>query len=83
LDCDSRLEGLFRRSFPNIEVHGTRREEEVDWIESYDANCPIGMLPEFLRTKASDFPKTPYLTPDPERVMQWRALFESYGKPVI
>lgn len=83
LDCDKRLEGLFRRSFPSIEVHGTRRDDEVDWLKEYDYNCPIGKLPEFLRTTASSFPKAPYIVPDPERVLQWKTLFKSYGKPVI
>lgn len=83
LDCDKRLEGLFRRSFPHIEVHGTRREEEVDWLGRYDASCPIGMLPEFFRKSSKDCPRTPYLKADPERVLQWKTLFKSYGKPVI
>lgn len=83
IDCDERLEGLFRRSFPAAEVHGTRRAEEVDWIKEYDASVPIGRLPEFFRDKAEKFHQTPYVVPDPERVMQWKALFASYGKPVI
>lgn len=83
IDCDARLEGLFKRSFPQAEVHGTRREKEVDWIKQYDASCPIGRLPEFFRNKDSDFKTEPYLIPDPERVFQWKTLFKSYGKPVI
>ena len=83
LDCDKRLEGLFRRSFPDVEVHGTRRDEEVDWIKEYDANCPIGLLPQFMRPDPKFCPKTPYLIPDPERVLQWKILFASYRKPVI
>lgn len=83
IDCDKRLEGLFRRSFPDCKVYGTRRETDVDWLETYDASCPIGMLPQFMRTDQKFCPKTPYLIPDPERVLQWKALFKSYGKPVI
>lgn len=83
IDCDERLEGLFKRSFPNAEVHGTRRSEQVDWIKEYDASVPIGRLPEFFRTKASDFPRVPYIKPDYDRVLQWRALFDSFDNPVI
>ena len=83
LDCDARLTGLFRRSFPSVTVHGTRRDEEVDWIEDYDASCPIGKLPEFFRLSVSDCDKKPYLLPDPQRVLQWRELFKTFGKPVI
>ena len=81
LECDRRLEGLFSRSFPNVEVHGTRREA-APWLQNVDveARASIGTLPKFYRRKASDFPGTPYLVADPERVMQWRALFDSWGK---
>lgn len=80
LECDRRLEGLFRRSFPEIAVHGTRREA-VAWLDQYqfDARCSIGTLPKHFRRKAQDFPGTPYLTADPERRLQWRALLASFG----
>src|SRR5690606_17227090 len=31
VECDPRLEGLFRRSFPYASVYGTRRKKEVAW----------------------------------------------------
>lgn len=85
IDCDPKLEGLFRRSFPDAEVHGTRREESVTWLEGVDidARCAMGSLPMFYRNKQEDFTLKPYLTADPERRKMWRALFDSYGKPVI
>lgn len=83
LDCDKRLEGLFRRSFPEIEVHGTRRDQSVDWIQTYDANVPIGMLPSVYRRKTEDFPQKPYLKPDPWRVLQWKTLFKTFKNPVV
>jgi hypothetical protein len=81
LECDKRLAGLFRRSFPSVEVHGTRREP-APWLEDVkiDARVSCGTLPKFFRRKDSDFPGAPYLTADPERVLQWRALFDSWGK---
>lgn len=85
LECDKRLEGLFRRSFPRIEVHGTRREQAA-WAEGreFDAGAPIGDLPMHFRPTPDACPKTPYLVADPERRLQWRALFDSWGrKPVI
>ena len=77
LECDRRLEGLFRRSFPQVDVYGTRREA-VDWLERYqfDARCSIGTLPKFFRRSAAAFPGAPYLKADPERVTQWEALFK-------
>lgn len=86
LECDPRLQGLFRRSFPEIAVYGTRRVNEIEWPNHHeiDAGIPIGQLPEFYRKKTTDCPGLPYLKADPERRIQWRALFDSFGtKPKI
>ena len=84
LECDPRLETLFRRSFPEIEVHGTRLKEKP-WMENrfWHAQSAIGSLPSFLRPTRESCPKKPYLVPDPERRLMWRALFDSFKKPVI
>ena len=85
IDCDPKLEGLFARSFPDAEVHGTRRESSPDWVvdADIDARCAIGGLPEFFRNKDKDFTKKAYLVADPERRLMWRSLFNSWGKKVI
>jgi hypothetical protein len=85
LECDPRLEGLFRRSFPQCEVYGTRRKE-APWLDgkTIDARCSIATLPKFYRRKTADYPGTPYLMADPDRVYQWLALFKSWSdKPRI
>jgi hypothetical protein len=84
LECDPRLGGLFKRSFPGVEVHGTRRAAP-DWVgeRRFDAGCGVGQLPRFFRPSSDDCPKAPYLVPDAERRVQWRALFDTWGKPVI
>lgn len=81
LECDKRLEGLFRRSFPFAEVHGTRRQDEITWPARHkiDASVPIGRLPEFSRPTKESFPGTKFLVADQERRLQWRALFDSWG----
>ena len=85
VDCDPKLENLFKRSFPQAEVHGTRREEHPRWLEDkvFDYRCGLGGLPEFFRKDNKDFPGTPYLVADPTRRTMWRALFDSWGKKVI
>lgn len=86
LDCDKRLEGLFRRSFPNVKVYGTRTDKEAKWDKQdwqIDASLPLGQIGEFFRTKDSDFPGTPYLTPDLDRVKMWKGMFHDKGKPII
>jgi Tfp pilus assembly protein PilF len=84
VDCDPKLEGLFRRSFPKAEVYGTRRDDAL-WADgiNFDAGCPIGGLPEFFRNNDKDFNGKPFLIADPERVLMWKALFQSWGKKVI
>jgi hypothetical protein len=86
LECDPRLEGLFRRSFPDVEVYGSRRQEAPAWVQgrAFDAGVAVGELPRLYRPTRDSCPRKPYLVADPERRIQWKALFESWGKrPVI
>lgn len=80
VECDKRLENLFRRSF-DCPVYGTRYESSVDWMGKHDpdASVAMGSLPKFFRNSDEDFPGTPFLSPDPERAVQWRALLDSLG----
>jgi tetratricopeptide (TPR) repeat protein len=88
VDCDKRLQGLFRRSFPQANVYGTRTakpgegrwEEKPEDIEASIAGFELG---QFYRKSDADFPGTPYLIPDPDRVAMWKGLFATKGKPVI
>lgn len=82
LDCDHRLATLFKRSFPGAKVYGTRFKG-VNWTEDVDYSIPIDCLPHLFRNDDSDFPGEPYLVADPERRIQWRALFDTFRKPVI
>lgn len=84
-DTDPKLLGLFRRSFPKLEIHGTRRLEAKPWKDwrAIDYGCLIGSLAFHYRTKASDFPGTPYLVADPQRRVQWRSLLDTLpGKKI-
>jgi hypothetical protein len=78
LECDKRLEGLFRRSFPDLEVHGTRFEKRPAWKHGreWDAHCLIGSLAWHYRNEDADFPGKPFLVADPERRAQWRVLLD-------
>lgn len=82
-DCHPRLEALFRRSFPDLEIHGTRKEAELDWAAGrtdIDACIPIGSLPMYYRRRDADFPQHDgYLTPDPDRVAHYRARLAELG----
>jgi len=82
VDCDHRLEGLFKRSFPKARVYGTRFKD-AEWTADVDYSIPVDCLPSIFRNTDEAFPGTPYLVADPERRIQWRALFDTLRKPVI
>lgn len=84
-ECDRRLEGLFRRSFPDVEVVGTRFDKTREWsqIRDWDWHCLVGSLAARYRRTDESFPGTPFLIPDPQRKTQWRALLDTLpGKKI-
>jgi Flp pilus assembly protein TadD len=85
IECDKRLETLFKRSFPKAEVYGTRKEEDARWIDgaTIDARCAIGGLPQFCRPTSKSFPGTPFLVPDTDKVEMWKSMFKPWDKTVI
>ena len=85
VECDPKLEGLFKRSFPEATVYGTRNLT-ASWpkYEEYDARCSIGSLPYYFRKYSNSFPGTPYLKADPIRRKQWRTTLDDMGdKPKV
>lgn len=88
VDCDKRLQGLFRRSFPKARVYGTRwaKPGEAKWDEKMaeiDASVSAFEIGKYYRKSDADFPGTPYLIPCPERAAMWGHLFHNKRKPVI
>jgi len=89
IDCDSRLAGLFGRSFRQATVYGTRKARPRDgsiWAledRQFDASLAIGQIGEYYRTSSESFPGTPYLIADPERTLMWKSLWATKRKPVI
>lgn len=89
VECDHRLTNLYKRSFPNCTIYGTRHAKRRDgslWSkddQDFDASLPIGQAAEYFRTDTKDCPQTPYLVADPDRVAMWKALWKSKGKPAI
>ena len=86
LDCDSRLETLFRRSFPQAKVYGTRWEKHAVWADEDqkpDYSISIGQLGKILRNKAEDFRGETYLVPPYERHIMWNEYFKTKRKPII
>lgn len=87
LDCDEKFGGLFQRTFPDVEVHATRksRSSEKAWLadRKFDAWALLGTLAYHHRKAVDAFPGKPYLIADPSRRVQWRALLDTLpGKKV-
>jgi tetratricopeptide (TPR) repeat protein len=86
VDCDKRLANLFRRSFPQAKVYGTRTTKQLAWDEDdhdFDASISMGELGKFYRNDEQAFPGTPYLVPCPDRTTGWKSAFAAKKKPVI
>ena len=87
-DCHPRLDKLFQRSFPTLDCRPTRKEITgiMPWCTEYerlDYKIAIGNLGKFLRKRESDFPKRPYLKPDPVRVAEYREWLSHLPRPLI
>ena len=83
LECDKRLEPIFRRSFPLVYVAGNRNEEDYDWLSQFDTidmQVAIGTLPKFFRIDISSFAGgNPYLSVDLLDSKKWKRRFSKAG----
>lgn len=77
IECEPRLENLFRRSFPQAIVVGSQRDARAEWLHGLPKpNWQIfgGDLPVlFRRTEASFGAGSPYLQAEPSRVEFWKS----------
>ena len=80
IDCDPRMVGFFKRTYPQADVYGTGYSTDITWDKKYqiDASCPMGRLPLFFRKRDEDFIKTQgkYLNPCPLRKKAYRAMLD-------
>jgi Flp pilus assembly protein TadD len=79
VQCDRKLEAIFRRSFPTASV--ITKDVSIDSQEITrhrpDCSVAIGSLPLFFRRTRSDFPSySGYLRADETRVGYWRSKLE-------
>ena len=81
LQCEPRLERLFARSFPGVEVvpKGAAGRARIERAAP-DLQVPMSQLPAYLRRSRAAFPRhRGYLRAAPERVAYWRARLEALG----
>ena len=80
LDCAPRLQPLFARSFPGVQVTAGSDSARAAALLDMDiaAHLPSGSLPGLLRTSAAAFAQTrsPYLLADPEQRQRFRTKYE-------
>jgi len=74
LDCDARLHALFKRSFPDVLVTPTRREQTVKLPVLPTHHKSLFGLGELFRKTDGDFPRQAYLKPNPEYVRMFKEL---------
>jgi len=83
VECERRLESLFRRSFPGVEIIGSEHELVPPWLRgigAVDYHLPAGSLPGFFRRQLSSFPAhAGYLQADAASVARWRATLDAIG----
>lgn len=82
LDVHPRLADLFRNSFPNTPVFGTRKVKDIPWADfgTIDYKLSIGSLGKFYRKKKEDFPGTPYIKADDKLVEKYHEKLKSLGR---
>lgn len=85
LDCEPRLEKLFRRSFPGVRVLSGRQTAAttIGWPDDRskaDFQIASGSLPRLYRQSRESFPRhSGYLVADPRRVTYWRDRVRQLG----
>ena len=80
LDCDPRLNPLFARSFPGIEIVSVGKfvsNDAGDHEPKIAAHLPSGSLPGLFRTNRAAFAATPspYLVADPKERQRFRTQY--------
>lgn len=77
VECDSRLESVFQRSFGCKTRARDRRGENnlpLDLKRPEEAFIPLGDLPAMLRSSRTAFPKNPFIQASPEHLDKWSHL---------
>ena len=76
IECNTRLAALFRRSFPQAQVHGGNKTDGKSWVHKLppvDWQISIGTLPRHFRVVRAEFPAHHgYLKADAARRAFWR-----------
>ncbi len=86
LECHPRLISLFRQTWPDTPIFGTRKAISIEWNKNYkiDYKLAIGSLGKHYRKKKEDFPGTPYLKIAPHLLLTMKEKLQTLSsKPKI
>lgn len=83
VECDPKLEAIFRRSFAGCTVVSRQRTVANDWITRVEPKPELqlaaGSLAGRYRRQPSDFPQRPFLQADRASVETWQARLAALG----
>jgi hypothetical protein len=80
VECDPRMIGLLRRSFPAVRFVAECGDYDAENLPACDFQLPVGSLARTLRPDLAAFPKrTSYLVADADEQMRWRAWVNGLG----
>jgi tetratricopeptide (TPR) repeat protein len=83
IECNTRLAPLFKRSFPQADVHGANKDDDHAWLQALpraDFQVAAGSLPLHFRGNREAFPaRSGYLVADGARVESWRTRLAASG----
>ena len=83
VECDPKLETIFRRSFPGCTVVSRQRTVANDWITRVepkpDLQLAAGSAARRFRSRAEDFPQKSFLQADAANVATWKAKLDALG----
>jgi len=84
LDCHPRMTTLFHRSFPELEIHGTRKRENITWPldKQIDFRIPVGSLPRLYLQNHETFEQRAYIKAESGVTMDMRSQLHD-GRPLI
>ena len=82
-DCHPRLVKIFKESFPDINVYGTRKDAYINWPVDHpdiDARISIAELGKYFRRELKDFPQhNGYLKASQDRITHYRQKLAKLG----
>ena len=83
VECDPKLEAIFRRSFAGCTVVSRQRTLDNDWINRVepkpDLQLAAGSLARRFRRRAEDFPQKAFLRADQTSVANWKTRLDALG----